>query len=409
MIRARRMLMIGSAGRDSGKTQFACSVIRKSCADHNVIGVKVTTIQERGGRCPRGGESCGVCAALDGNFCLTEEAKQGQSRLGRTSGRPSLGTVPVLGGTVPVLTVSAKDTDRLLDAGAAKVYWLRVLKDRLEEGARALLDALDPNALIVCESNSLRTVVEPDLFLMFRHADARTFKASARAVREHADRVATFNGASFDLDLDDLSVANGQWALRHAAAAIVLAGGSSTRMGRDKAMLPLQGRPLIEHVVSGLQRHFKEVIISANDPKEYAFLGERVVGDETPGRGPLMGIVSTLEASTYDVNFVVACDIPHIDFHFVRKMLRKSRHYDGVVPRTRAGNLEPLCAVYRKSGLLAMRAALTAGKRRIVAAFDDCRITHIELANGEWLKNINTMGEYKELLAKEMAATKRGE
>ena len=93
MIQAPNMLMIGSADRNSGKTTFACALIAHLSGRHEIVAAKVTTIQERDGTCPRGGDGCGVCATLDGRFCITEET--------------------VRGGT--------KDTQRLLDAGAFKV------------------------------------------------------------------------------------------------------------------------------------------------------------------------------------------------------------------------------------------------------------------------------------------------
>ena len=186
MIYAPNILLVGSTGRDSGKTTFACSLINRLRARHEIVAAKVTTIQERDGTCPRGGEGCGVCATLEGRYCVTEETVRG----------------------------GAKDTQRLLDAGAAKVYWLRVRKEHLMEGAAALLDVLGKDRLAVCESNSLRAVVEPGLFFMFRHSDAKTLKPSAKGVRAHADRIVTFDGAAFDLDPADMGVAGNRWTFR---------------------------------------------------------------------------------------------------------------------------------------------------------------------------------------------------
>ena len=65
--------MIGSAGRKSGKTELARRLIKKFREKGKVVGLKVTTIREKDGRCPRGGEGCGVCSSLEGTFSLTEE------------------------------------------------------------------------------------------------------------------------------------------------------------------------------------------------------------------------------------------------------------------------------------------------------------------------------------------------
>lgn len=187
MLYAPRMLLTGSAGRNSGKTVFACDVLRRFASEEDIVAAKVTTIQERGGACPRGGDGCGVCSSLETDYCITEEtAKDGP-----------------------------KDTQRLLAAGAKRVYWLRVLKEHLEQGARALLETIGDDHLTICESNSLRAVVEPGLFLLFRRRQSNEFKASAKAVRRWADRVVVFDGNRFDVDPGAICLVDGHWMMRH--------------------------------------------------------------------------------------------------------------------------------------------------------------------------------------------------
>ena len=70
-IRVPRMLLIGSMGRDSGKTLVACSVIIRLKGEHKVVGLKVSTIHTNERRCLRGGEGCGVCTSLEEDYCLT--------------------------------------------------------------------------------------------------------------------------------------------------------------------------------------------------------------------------------------------------------------------------------------------------------------------------------------------------
>ncbi|MHC4556771.1 MAG: hypothetical protein ACYS80_05640, partial [Planctomycetota bacterium] len=144
------MLMIGSTGANVGKTELACAIFRKFSKNWDIVGVKVTTIEDKDGQCPRGGEGCGVCSSLDGVYCITEETDNS----------------------------SGKDTARLLDAGASRVFWLRVLKKHLPEGVTALLDVIGPNAVSICESNSLRQAIEPGLFLMVRSCDLKIWKSS---------------------------------------------------------------------------------------------------------------------------------------------------------------------------------------------------------------------------------------
>lgn len=365
------MLMVGSAGRNSGKTEFACAVIRKFGGARGLVGVKVTSVEERDGKCPRGGEGCGVCSTLEGNYLVTEEVDAGRG----------------------------KDTERLAAAGAHKVYWLRVLKAHLEEGTAALLDRIGPGAIVICESNSLRTVVDPGAFLMFRHRNSRSYKASAEAVRKHADRIVTFSGHGLDLDLDDVNLIEDRWAIRAQATAIILAGGQSQRMGRDKSILPIEGRPIIEHIHEQLGPHFKQLLISANDSGKYAFLGTETVPDEEPRIGPIMGITSALEASGHDLNFVIACDMPDVNTHLIRWMLREAAGFDGVVLDVGNGLMEPLFAVYRKSMIGAFRKTLALGKRKVIDAFDIANIKYLDLSETGPLRNLNTREDYAGFLS----------
>jgi len=366
MMRLPNMLLLGSAGRNAGKTALACAVLAGRPAAAGAVGLKVTAIRRNGGACPRGGRGCGACASLKGDYCITEEDNPR----------------------------SPKDTGRLLAAGAEKVFWLRVRTGRLAEGMAALL-AVAGRGPCVCESNSLRTVVEPGLFLMLRAKGARAWKATARAVREFADRTVVFDGGGFDLDPADLSFDGRGWVLREHATAIVLAGGRGTRMGRDKSMLPVGARPMIEHVCAQLRDVFDEVLVSTNTPEEHAFLGLRTVPDRAPGRGPLMGIASALEASAHELNFVVACDAPDLNIALAHRLLDRAAGRDAVVPRGPGGAVEPLFAVYRKS--LAPRAhrLLGAGEGRVRALFAKGRTRYVDLPPGEAVPaNLNTREEY---------------
>jgi molybdopterin-guanine dinucleotide biosynthesis protein A len=368
MIKLDGMLMIGSAGANIGKTELACALLRKFSKNHNVVGIKVTTIKDKDGQCPRGGEGCGVCSSLEGNFCITEETS-------KTSG---------------------KDTARLLAAGAGRVFWIRVLKEHLVEGITALLDVIGPEAVSICESNSLRQVVEPGLFLMVSNNDSNAWKSSARQVRRYADRIVVSDGSGFDLALDRIKLVDGKWTLLEKATAIIMAGGGSRRMGTDKSMLPIEGRPIIERTCQRLAACFEQVLISANESDKFAFLGFDVVPDKVPGQGPLMGMASALEASANEINFVVACDIPHIELGYVRRILFEAvkNEADIIVPTTGDGGYEPLFAVYRKSALKAINEVLSSGGHKISDVFALCNVKKVDL--GACLANLNTMAEYEE-------------
>ena len=197
------MLLVGAAGRDAGKTYFATSLLRRFAAANDIVAVKVTPIEKVTDRCPHGRDDCNVCATLKGNFEIAEE----------TDPAPD------------------KDTCKMLAAGAKRVFWLRSLKSHLKEGAAAMLEATRGGTVLICESNSLRTVVEPGLFVMLKNRSATEPKPSSRAVLGHVDRIVLFDGAGFDIDFDDFSVTPQGWTLRMDATAIILAGGDAGRMG----------------------------------------------------------------------------------------------------------------------------------------------------------------------------------
>lgn len=368
MFKLDEMLMIGSTESNVGKTELACALLRKFSKSCNITGIKVTTIKDEDGRCPRGGEGCGVCSSLEGVYHITEE-------LNRNSG---------------------KDTARLLAAGASRVFWLRVLKEHIQEGMTAVLEIIGKDAVSICESNSLREIVEPGLFLITRKSNSESWKNSARRVKKYADKVVSSDGSNFDFDLDRIKLINNKWKIQTNATAIILAGGESCRMGADKSMLSIKGRSMIETICEQFSGSFEQILISANEADKFAHLGFEVVTDKIAGHGPLMGIASALEASSNELNFVVACDIPKIKLTYIYQMLTEAVESgaDIVVPTTGKDKYEPLFAVYRKSALEAINNVLSSGGRKISDVFDLCKVKNIEL----WasLVNLNTMAEYEE-------------
>ena len=365
-IRVPRMLLIGSMGRNSGKTVMACSVIDKLKNRHRVIGLKVSTIHTDEKRCLRGGEGCGVCTSLEGDYCLTVERSLD----------------------------SGKDTARMLAGGASEVYWLRVRKGHLREGINSFLAANPGSDPIVCESNSLREAVEPGTFLMMKLQGSSDLKSSAAAVQDFADETVEFDGQRLCFDAEDLTYADGRFALRQKATLILLAGGGSRRMGRPKSLLPYHGVPLIEYMYRCLSPLFAETIVSTNDDQLYSLDGARFVADRIPGFGPIGGISAALEAARHERTFVTACDIPTIHHNLIAGLLRLGRHREIVVPRTSDGRLEPLHAVYCRSILPEVERLIETGEKRIRRVYDAVDTCYVDLRPDEAHINLNTPDEY---------------
>jgi len=376
MIIRRNMLVLGSTGRNVGKTEFACRLITRYAATHAVVGIKITTIKERDGRCPRGGKGCGVCSSLQGNYCITEE-HEGPAN---------------------------KDTVRMLSAGAHKVYWLRVLKEHLAEGIAELLDLIPVDALVIAESNSSRLVLKPGLFLVVRERGSTTVKASCQDVIHLADKVFDFDGADWDVSPTQCLYTAGRWHWVPPISAAILAGGKSSRMGQDKSMMSFQGQPMIQHIANQLHPLFASLSIGANDAERYAFLKLPVVPDEALDKGPLMGILSCVAHAPTDLVFVIGCDIPQIQRDLIAQLITLAPGYDIVMPRNAEGRHEPLFALYRQTIVDPARAIIARGGRRIVELFDPVKVRFVDMPDTGWYHNLNTMADFN---AAEQAQTGR--
>lgn len=364
--------MIGSTGRNTGKTLFASRILEGYGKKHDITGVKVVTIDPERGNCPRGGKGCGVCTSLEGEFEITEET-----------------------GLNP-----GKDTCRMLLAGAARVYFLKVRNDALEKGARALMEVIPGNSMVVCESNSLRKVVDPGLFIVVKNSGEEGIKESCAEVISLADKVIEYRNGKWDLDPSRLNIKNSSWAIREKATAIVLAGGKSKRMGSDKSLLKIQGKTMVEIIVKQLEGHFDEIIVGSEESGKHSLPGCRVVPDRETGKGPLMGILSCLSVSRNEVNFVTACDIPEINIKLVNKMINHSGDADIVMPVTKGNKYEPLFAVYRKSVTGSIGKILEKGGRRIIELLEYSKAILIDFDGKEWYHNINSREDFEDYLRK---------
>lgn len=370
IIELPNVLLVGAAGRNAGKTEFVCRIINEFLNTDNLIGVKITAINRADGTCPRGGEGCGVCSSLKTDYAITEETD----------------------------ATSTKDTSRLLAAGAKRVLWLRVLKSKMHEGINALRDAAGPDSMWVCESNSIRKALKPSLFFMIQNTDDNSFKDSARQVKDYADLIVHSDPSehSFDFDFNRLAIEDRTWTLKENASAVILAGGKSSRMETDKSLLPINGQPMIQHIVNQVRPCFQALMISTSNSDAYQFLNLPRVIDPEPDRGPLMGLAASLAAASHDYLFVSTCDVPELNIPFVRSMLREatSNDWDAVVPRNPDKHIEPLHAVYHRRLAPLASEILKTGEGKIRMLLDKCRVKYFDMPSN--IKNLNTIEDYEE-------------
>lgn len=172
---------------------------------------------------------------------------------------------------------------------------------------------------------------------------------------------------------------------RHGYGAIVLAGGKSARLGRDKASEVVAGKPLLQHVIDRVTEFADEIIIVRARGQSLPALasGKRIatVDDVYPESGPLAGLYAGLAAARSVCCVAVACDMPLVSASLLRLLAARSEEYDAVVP-VRSGRLEPLHASYTKACLAPMRAHIEAGQLRVAAFLKDVKL--YKMPEDEW-------------------------
>jgi molybdopterin-guanine dinucleotide biosynthesis protein A len=160
-------------------------------------------------------------------------------------------------------------------------------------------------------------------------------------------------------------------------AGVILAGGKNRRMGQAKAMLKIDGQPIIERVAGILKGITGNIMIISNDLELYHPLGYPVVSDIYPGRGPLGGIYTGLIHSGARYILVAACDMPFLDEAIALALLGRREGYDLVVPRI-GGYPEPLFAVYGQTCLEPIEENLKGGRLKITDFFAGLKVCYVE-------------------------------
>jgi len=159
---------------------------------------------------------------------------------------------------------------------------------------------------------------------------------------------------------------------------IILAGGRGKRLGyKEKALIPINGKPIIEHTIEVLEGVVDEIIVSARDDRQKQLLEEYTTGriivvDKYVDVGPLAGILEGLKAVGSEYVFVVACDMPLLNVGVVELLFKRAQGHDGALPVGDDGIYEPLHAVYRTGPMLARtEKSIEQGERFILAPIFD--------------------------------------
>lgn len=157
---------------------------------------------------------------------------------------------------------------------------------------------------------------------------------------------------------------------------IILAGGKSSRMGRNKAFIEWDGVPLIERSLAIFRSVFSEVIISSNHPELYAKYGVKVIKDNYLDQGPLGGLEACLREAHCDYSFFAACDMPFLNTEVVRFMAKKIDGEDILVPEV-DGRLHPLHAFYHKNCLSLIKERLESKRLKLVELLQLCNVRYV--------------------------------
>ena len=184
---------------------------------------------------------------------------------------------------------------------------------------------------------------------------------------------------------------------------VIQAGGQSTRMGENKALKPFMGRPLVQRVIERLAPIADELLLTTNQPEEFAFLELPLFTDIKPGRGPLGGLYTALISAKYSSVAVVACDMPFANAPLLLAAagLLSQDDADVVIAETAEG-FEPLHAVYRRETCIpAIESAMEADQWRVISWLPQVKVRKLspeELGRfdpqGLAFWNVNTPEEF---------------
>ncbi len=159
---------------------------------------------------------------------------------------------------------------------------------------------------------------------------------------------------------------------------VILAGGLNSRFGgREKALIPLAGKAMIDHIIRAFDNLFEEILIVSNQPQNHIDRDATIISDLLDARSSLTGIHAALFYSHCEEVFICACDTPLIKTALIATLLdARQTGIDLVVPQTPSG-IEPLCAVYAKRCLAPIENRLRRGDFRIRRFFDRVRVKHV--------------------------------
>ena len=185
--------------------------------------------------------------------------------------------------------------------------------------------------------------------------------------------------------------------MKYPIPAVIFAGGRSSRMGKDKALLPFAGYPsLVRFQYEKLQPLFETVYLSAKADK-FDFDAVLLL-DRYEVSSPLAGIISVFETLGEDEVFILSVDAPFVDENIIKTLMEVQRgEYDVIIAKTRSG-LQPLCGIYRHSLLSLAKQQLARNRHRLTDLMQQLRCCYIYFEDEAPFANLNHPHEYESAL-----------
>jgi molybdenum cofactor guanylyltransferase len=188
--------------------------------------------------------------------------------------------------------------------------------------------------------------------------------------------------------------------------AYILCGGKSSRFGKDKALVELKGKKIIEIIANELEKVFIKIVLVTPKPEKYAFLNLECISDIYVNCGPLAGIHAALKHSGTEKNFIISCDMPKIKKEVIRYIADFKTGKDIIIPKT-GDKKHYLCALYGKCVLSKTEELLeqTKDMEKCASPYDLINVTGyelidfntLELFDGNSFFNLNSQEELEKL------------
>ncbi len=170
-------------------------------------------------------------------------------------------------------------------------------------------------------------------------------------------------------------------------------------MGKNKALLELEGKTIIERVISSIPADENTIKIITNSFEDYESLGLDMIEDRFKGVGPLAGIHAGLLDASSKFSFFLACDLPFLSESVIRKIIQEHRGQE-VFGAKSAFGWEPLCAIYAKTCLPKIEEQITKANYSLNALLDFTEYGVVDLSTGNTLFNLNTNEDWLKLKEK---------